>query len=230
MSVAGVDGLKTRTSGPKSGAAGVAAVAGTIANASRAKERAGFMITLFGFAECLVFVRLLEDEEGFFFYALVGDQALAVDVVLQAGVDTAGRAEVHEEPGTGAAKLGDFVVHCDLMVVDFGLVLLGPERGVRVASGRVVARFGVASPLGHDEGFLVADVPRGGVGAFGVLLVPADVFVGTDHIEGFAQGVVDDFGGAMAVGILLGTDEERGGDEAGGVELMGQVGHGGEVF
>src|ERR1700721_2309541 len=44
---------------------------------------------LFGFAEGFVFVGFLEDEEGLFFDALVGDEALAVEVVLNAGVDAA---------------------------------------------------------------------------------------------------------------------------------------------
>src|SRR5271169_1003477 len=105
----GMDRLKTRTLGPKSGAAGVAAVAGTTAIARSASERPSFMVALFGFAECLVFVRFLEDEEGLFFYALVGDEALAVEVVLEAGVNAAGGAEVHQDPGAGAAELRDFV-------------------------------------------------------------------------------------------------------------------------
>ena len=62
------------------------------------------------------------------------------------------------------------------------------------------------------------------------LLIPADVLVGADDVEGFAQRIVDDFGGALAVGIFLGADEESGGDEAGWVELVGEVDHGGEVF
>src|ERR1700733_10849978 len=109
MSAAGVVGLKTRTLGPKSGVVGVAALAGAIAIASRAREKASFMSTLFGFALCLVFVRLLEDEEGLFFLALIGDEAFTVEVVLETGVDATGGAEVHEDPGAGAAKLGDFV-------------------------------------------------------------------------------------------------------------------------
>ncbi len=61
------------------------------------------------------------------------------------------------------------------------------------------------------------------------LLVPADVFVGADDVEGVAERVVDDLGGA-ACGIFFRADEEGGGDEAGGVELVGEVDHGGEVF
>ena len=127
-----MEGLKTRTLGPKSGVAGVAALAGAIATVSRVRERPSFIATLFGFAECFVFVGFLEDEEGLFLFALVGDEAFAVEVVLQAGVDASGGAEVHEDPGAGAAKLGDFVEHRDLVTVDLGLIFLCPERGVGV--------------------------------------------------------------------------------------------------
>src|ERR1700761_1069519 len=108
------------------------------------------------------------------------------------------------------------------MMVDLGLIFLGPERGVGVSGGCVVAGSGVATPLGHDEGFLVADVPGGGIGAFGVLLVPADVLVGADDVESVAEGVVDDFCGAVAVGVFFGADEEGGGDEASRVELASE--------
>src|SRR5271170_5209422 len=98
-----------------------------------------------------------------------------------------------------------------------------------VACGRVVAGLGVAAPLGHDEGFLVTDVPGGGVSAFCMLLVPTDVLVGADDVEGLSERVVDDLCGA-AGGVLFRADEERCSDEAGGVELVGEIGHGGEVF
>src|ERR1700734_247713 len=105
----GIERLKMRTLGPKSGGAGVAAVAGPTANAKRASGRLSFIVTLFGFAECLVFISFLKDEEGLFFHALVGDKALAVEVVLEAGVDAAGGAKVHQEPRAGATELGDLV-------------------------------------------------------------------------------------------------------------------------
>ncbi len=180
----------------------MAATAGLAMDANRASERASFVVIVIRVCRGLFFVRFLEDEEGLFLHALVGDEALAVEVVLKAGVDAAGGAEVHQEPGAGAAELRDFVEHRDLVVVDLGLVLLGPEGGVGVAGGGVVAGFGVAAPLGHDEGFLVANVPGSGVGAFGVLLVPADVLVGADDVEGFAQRVVDDLVGAGPSGFF----------------------------
>ena len=100
---------------------------------------------------------------------------------------------------------------------------------MRVASRRVVAGFCVAAPLRHDERLVVANVPGGSVGAFRVLLVPADIFVGADDVERFAKWVIDNFGSA-ACRIFFRADEERGSDEARGVELMRQVDHGGEVF
>ncbi len=81
-----------------------------------------------------------------FFFSLVGDEALAVEVVLEAWVDAAGGAEVHEDPWAGAAELRDFVEHGDLVAVDLGLIFLGPEGGVGVAGGGVVAGFGVCRP------------------------------------------------------------------------------------
>ena len=65
--------MKMRTLGPKSGGAGVAADVGATANANRASERTSFMIALFGFAECLVFISFLKDEEGLFLLSLVRD-------------------------------------------------------------------------------------------------------------------------------------------------------------
>jgi len=45
---------------------------------------------LFGFAKSLFFIGFLEDKEGLLLYALIGDEAFAVEVVLEAGVDAAG--------------------------------------------------------------------------------------------------------------------------------------------
>src|SRR5271168_5585852 len=148
MVAEGMDGLKIRTLGPKSGAAVVAAVAGATATAIRASARPSLMVILFGFTESIVFVRPLEDEECLFFDALVGDESLAVEVVLQAGVDAAGGAEVHQDPRASAAELRDLVEHCDLVVVDLGLIFLSPEGRHGAAFGSVVAGFGIASPLG----------------------------------------------------------------------------------
>ena len=67
----GMEGVKIKTLGPKSGGEGVAAVAGATASASRLIERQSLMIALFGFAECLVFVSFLKDEEGLFLLPLI---------------------------------------------------------------------------------------------------------------------------------------------------------------
>ena len=90
----------------------------------REKERASSL--LFGFAERFIFVGFLEDKEGLFLDALIGDEALAVEVVLEAWIDAACGAEVHEDPGAGAAELRNFVEHRDLVAVDLGLIFLGP--------------------------------------------------------------------------------------------------------
>ena len=71
-----------------------------------------------------------------------------------------------------------------MMAIDLRLIFLG--QGWCAANAGVVAGFGVAAPLGHDERFVVADVPCRGIGAFGVLLVPTDVLIGADDVEGFA--------------------------------------------
>ena len=165
-----------------------------------------------------------------FFDALVGDETFAVEVVLKAGIVATRGAEVHQDPGADAAELGNPVEHGDLMAVDLGLVFLGPD-GRLCAGWGVQAGFGAGSPLGHDEGFPIADVPRGRVGAGEeVLLVPADVFVGADDVESAAEWIVDDFDCADAVGIRLCADKKCSGDQAGGVELASEIGHGGEVF
>src|SRR5580704_9058227 len=107
--------------------------------------RGQFGRPLFRFAEGFVFVGLLEDEEGLLFDALVGDEALAVEVVLETRVDASGGTEVHQNPRAGAAELRDTVEHRDLMTVDFGLIFFGPDCWVSVAGRGVVAGSGVAA-------------------------------------------------------------------------------------
>src|SRR6059058_5073246 len=178
----------------------MAALPGLAMDANRARERASFVMStssclfkrfLFRFAEGFFLIRLLQDEEGLLFHALVGDETLAIEVVLETRIDAAGRAEVHQKPWAGAAKLRDFVQHRDLMMVDLGLILLGPERRVGVARWRVITGLCVTAPLGHNERFVLADIPCSRVRTFCVLLVPADVFVRTDYVQGFTKRVVN---------------------------------------
>jgi hypothetical protein len=53
------------------------------------------LLPLLCLAKGLVFVGLLKDKEGLLLDALIGDQALAVEVVLQPRVDATGGAKVH---------------------------------------------------------------------------------------------------------------------------------------
>src|ERR1700723_2846745 len=99
-----------------------------------------------------------------------------------------------------------------------------------IASRSVVAGFGVAAPLRHDERFLVADIPGSRVGSFCMLLVPADVLVGANDVERLPKWIVNDLCCAAAVGVFFCANQKRGSDQARRVEFAGEVGHGGEVF
>jgi hypothetical protein len=98
----------------------------------------------------VVFVGLLEDEEGGFLLALVGYEAFAVEAVLDVGEDADGGAEIHEDPSGVAAQVGDVVEHGDLVAVDVGLVFLGPALG----DGTVEAGLGSSAEFTDDEGLI----------------------------------------------------------------------------
>ena len=64
-------------------------------------------------------------------FALIRNQALAIESILNANQLAAGRAEVHQNPGAHAAQLRDAVEHRELMLEEAGLVFLGPAIGFR---------------------------------------------------------------------------------------------------
>ena len=153
--------------------------------------------------------------------ALIADEAFAVEVVLYAGKLARWGAEIHQDPRAHSADLGDFGEHGQIVFEDGRLVLLGPTLvGWAVHTG-----FGTSAELGDEDGLLIGDGPGGAVGIGGDALVPADVLVDAEDIECLTERVVDD----LFVG-LASADEQRGSDEAFGVEGAGLVGHGGEVF
>jgi len=137
---------------------------------------------LLSFADGVVLVGLLDDGEGLLLFSLIGDEAFAVEAVLDTGELAYGGAEVHEDPRAHAAELGNFVEHHELVAVDAGLVLLGPALGF----GAVKAGLRSAAELGDDEGLVVGDLPLRLVGVLGLALVPADVLVEADDVERFA--------------------------------------------
>ena len=96
------------------------------------------------------------------------------------------------------------------MPEDAGLVFLGPT----LRRGTVQAGLCVAAKFADDERLLVCNVPHSRIRVLRQLLVPADVFVHADHVEGLTQRIVN------ILIVPLGTDQQRRGDEPGGVECM----------
>ena len=131
-----MDELKTRTLGPKSGTGeAVAAIAELAIEANRAREGASFIIDYSALPRVLSLYAFWRMKKACFFCPWSEMRPLRLKSSWRPGIDAAGGAEVHQEPGAGAAELRDFVEHCDLVAVDIGLILLGPESGVGVAAG-----------------------------------------------------------------------------------------------
>ena len=75
-----------------------------------------------------VFVGFLQNEERLLLFALIGDQAFAVEAILNARELPHGRPKIHQDPWAQASKLWNFRQHGQLMPEDAGLVLFGPPR------------------------------------------------------------------------------------------------------
>lgn len=150
---------------------------------------------LFSIADSVVFVGSLQDEEGLFLLSVFRKKAFAVVAVLEFG-DVAGvGAEVDEDPGSDAAKLGYFTQHDQLVFVDVRLLLLCPALVVRT----MVAILGFSAKFAHDDGLLGKN-PLHRVGVFRSAGVPADVLVDSDNVERVGEGIVQ--GGRTAFNVF----------------------------
>src|ERR1700676_472034 len=96
------------------------------------------MLFLFWFAQGVLRVRLLEQRERLLFLSVFRDKALPVVAVLQAGDVARGRAEIHEDPRYGAAKLRNLPKHCELVFEHIDLLFFGPP----LIHGPVIAELG----------------------------------------------------------------------------------------
>src|ERR1700761_9255604 len=114
------------------------------------------------------------------------------------------------------------------MTIDLCLILLSPKRRMSIARRRVITGFCIASPLAHDQGFIVADVPGGGIAPLRMLLIPPDVLVDANDIKHFAKRIVDDL--VRAICSLFRADKKRRSDETSGIKLMCQINHRRKVF
>ena len=113
----------------------------------------------------------LHYKERFFLFTLVRDQSLPIVKVLNAWQRAAGGAEVHQDPGAGAAQERDSFQHVHLMLINILLVFLCPAR--HVIAMLAVRSFG--AELGHDERLLVFHLPVHAINLVRQTIVPADI-------------------------------------------------------
>jgi len=161
-----------------------------------------------------IFIRLLHDERCLLLLSVFGEEAFAIVAVLQ-DRDVAGSgAKVQQHPWCSSAKLRDLCQHHELMLIDIGLLFLGPALGY----GAVVADFGFGPKLAHDER-LLREGPMDAVGVFRSASVPADVLIETHDIERVSERVVQN---SLIPGSAIGIESRR--DEARWIELPGFIG------
>src|SRR5271157_6644893 len=96
------------------------------------------------------------------------------------------------------------------MFVNIGLKFFSPPGG----DLSMRAGLGPAAKLAHDERLLIANVPLGVISVGGRMFIPADVLIGSKHVQGVAQGIVDNFG------VAFRTYKQSCRDEAARVQLV----------
>lgn len=138
-----------------------------------------------GLADGVLLVNLLEQVKRLLLFAIFGDEAFAVEAVLEFGDVAPGGAKVSEHPRADAAELRDVREHDKLVAEDVSLLLFGPP----ILDASVIALLGLGAELGHDDG-LLREAPLDRVGVLGRADVPAEVFILTDDVESFGEGVI----------------------------------------
>src|SRR5579863_1006267 len=77
-------------------------------------------------------IQLLQYEESFLFLSVIGDEPLAVEVILKTRKRSPRTTKVLENPECHPAKKGNTFQHDDLMFVKIFLILFGPTS-LRIA-------------------------------------------------------------------------------------------------
>ena len=138
-------------------------------------------------------VGLLQDEEDLFLVSILGDESLAIVIVLYSRQQPQWRAEVHQQPRAHSPQLRNLIQHDELMFVNIGLKFFCPPGGDITMQAGLCA----AAKFAHDERLLIANVPLGVISVGGRMFVPANVLIGSQHVQDITKWVVDNFGVAL---------------------------------
>src|SRR5712671_6080208 len=92
------------------------------------------------------------------------------------------------------------------MLIQILLIFLGPSHSLVT----VVAEQGITSEFANDEGLVLGDLPGQIICLLRQPVVPADIFVASEHVEIFAQGIIDNLRLWIRVVALVGGSQQTG--------------------